>query len=149
MSEMGRLMGLDVGDVRIGVALSDPLQMISSPHSVVQEKSREAAVNAIKKIVEEQEVIRIVAGVPLNEAGGHGIQADKTLAFIEILRAAVNVEVVVQDERFTTAAAERMLIGANMRRDKRKQNVDKIAAAHILQAYLEKVAAQRRFGGKP
>ena len=144
MSEFGRVMGLDIGDVRIGVALSDPMRMIASPHAVVKEATRDAAVAAIKKIADEQEVVRIVAGVPFNETGGHGVQAEKTLAFIERLRAAVTVEVVVQDERFSTAAANRMLIGANMRRDKRKQVVDKIAATHILQTHLDREASERR-----
>ena len=144
MSEFGRVMGLDIGDVRIGVALSDPMRMIASPHAVVKEASRDAAVAAIKKIADEQEVVRIVAGVPLNEAGGHGPQAEKTLAFIERLRAAVTVEVVVQDERYSTAAANRMLIGANVRRDKRKLVVDKIAATHILQTHLDRAASDLR-----
>ena len=66
MGEFGRVMGLDIGDVRIGVALSDPMRMIASPHAVVKEASRDAAVAAIKKIADAQEVVRIVAGVPLN-----------------------------------------------------------------------------------
>jgi len=144
MSEFGRVMGLDIGDVRIGVALSDPMRVISSPHAVVKEATRDAAVAAIKKIADEQEVVRIVAGVPFNESGGHGPQAEKTLAFIGLLRAAVSVEVVLQDERFTTAAANRLLIGANMRRDKRKQVVDKVAATHILQTYLDRLASEAR-----
>ncbi len=144
MADEGRIMGLDIGDVRIGVALSDSLRMMASPHSVVKEPSREAAVRTIKRLVEETGAVLIVAGVPLNEAGGQGIQAEKTLAFVERLRAEVSVEVVLQDERYTTAAAERMLIGANLRRDRRRQVVDKIAATHILQTYLDREAARRR-----
>lgn len=144
MADEGRIMGLDIGDVRIGVALSDSLRMMASPHSVVKELSREAAVRTIKRLVEETGAVLIVAGVPLNEAGGQGIQAEKTLAFVERLRAEVSVEVVLQDERYTTAAAERMLIGANLRRDRRRQVVDKIAATHILQTYLDREAARRR-----
>jgi putative holliday junction resolvase len=144
MADEGRIMGLDIGDVRIGVALSDSLRMMASPHSVVKEPSREAAVRTVKRLVEETGAVLIVAGVPLNEAGGQGIQAEKTLAFVERLRAEVSVEVVLQDERYTTAAAERMLIGANLRRDRRRQVVDKIAATHILQTYLDREAARGR-----
>ena len=102
MPEEGRIMALDIGDVRTGVAVTDPLRIIASPHSVVEEPTPEAAVAAIRTLVEELAPVRIVAGVPLDREGKRGPQAEKTLAMVERLRAAVDVEIVLQDERFTT-----------------------------------------------
>ena len=144
MHEPGRIMALDVGDVRTGVAVTDPMQLIASPHSVVQEKSLGATLEVIAKLVRELEPIRVVVGIPLNQQGEPGPQAEKVLRFAEQLRQRVPVEVVTQDERFSTAEAQRSLLAANLRRDKRKQVVDKVAATHILQVYLERQASDRR-----
>lgn len=138
MADPGRTVGLDVGDVRIGVAVSDPLGIIASPHSVIQASSPQRDVAAVQAIVAEQDAKRIVVGLPLNREGKPGPQAEKVLAFVELLRDAVDVEVVTQDERYSTAAAQRMLIEVNVSRKKRKKVVDKVAAHHILQTYLDR-----------
>ncbi len=140
----GRILGLDVGSVRTGVAVSDPMQIIASPHGVVPAANRESAIEEIARIVEETEAVAIVAGVPLNMEGQPGPQAEKTLAFLERLRERVDIDVVTQDERFSTAAAHRALDSAKVRGKKRKGKVDKIAATHILQTYLDRLAAERR-----
>ena len=144
MSEPGRIMALDIGDVRTGVAVTDPMQLIASPHAVVQEKSLAATLDALAKLVNALEPVLIVAGIPLNQHGERGPQAEKVMRFVEQLRQRISVEILTQDERYSTAEAQRSLIAANMRRDKRKQVVDKVAATHILQAYLERRAAQAR-----
>lgn len=138
MEEEGRLVGLDIGDVRIGVAVSDPLGIIAQPHTVIVCCSPEHDVEAIRSIVEEQEAAAVVAGLPLNREGEVGPQAEKVLAFVERLREALDIEVVTQDERYSTAAARRMLIDANVRRKARKKVIDKVAAHHILQTYLDR-----------
>jgi putative Holliday junction resolvase len=143
----GRIMGLDVGEVRTGIAMSDPLQIIASPHSTIDMTSIDHALEAIVSLVRDQEVKLVVVGLPLNQRGEPGPQADKVLAFAERLRANLDVEVVTQDERFSTAEANRMLIGANVRRKGRKQVVDQIAATHILRGYLDRQASPRRSGG--
>lgn len=134
----GRVMALDVGDVRIGVALSDPLGIIAQPYSVIQCESPDADIAAIRKIVDEMGVVQIVAGMPLNQHGERGPQAEKVAAFIDRLAPVAGVPIDTQDERFSTAAAQRMLIEANVSRKGRKKVVDKIAAQHILQVYLER-----------
>jgi putative Holliday junction resolvase len=144
MVELGRILGLDVGDVRTGVAVSDPLQIIASPHAVVPMASLDAALAELGKIIAATEPVRIVAGIPLNQEGKEGPQAAKTQVFLDRLRAVTNVPIVTQDERFSTAAAERMLIAADVRRKKRKQVVDKVAATHILQSWLDRQAYERR-----
>jgi putative Holliday junction resolvase len=130
--------GLDVGDVRIGVAVSDPLRIIAQPHSVITRSAPEQDIAAVRGVIEQAEAVRVVVGLPLNREGKTGPQAEKVLQFVEQLRAAVDVEILTQDERFTTAAAERMLIAANVSRKNRKKVVDKIAAHHILQVHLDR-----------
>ena len=131
-------MGLDIGDVRTGVALSDPLGIIAQAYSVIDARPPQRAVEALRKIVEEQEVTHIVAGLPLNQRGERGPQAEKVQVFVDLLRAAVPVEVSTIDERFTTAGAQRSLLEAGMRRKGRKQVIDKVAAQQILQTYLDR-----------
>jgi len=140
---MGRVLGLDLGEVRIGVAVSDPLRIIAQPHQVIQSRGPDRDVAAVRAVVEETAAIRIVVGLPLNQDGQVGPQAEKVLAFVERLRAALDVDIVTQDERYSTAAAERMLIEARVRRKARKKVVDKVAAQHILQTYLDREASRR------
>ena len=139
MTSLGRIVGLDVGDVRIGVAVSDPLRLIAQPHSVITRAEPEKDVAAVCTLIGQTEAVRVVVGLPLNREGKPGPQAEKVLQFIEQLRAATTAEIVTQDERFSTAAAERMLIAADVRRKKRKGIVDKIAAHHILQTHLDRI----------
>ncbi|GMU91816.1 MAG: hypothetical protein AMXMBFR4_08740 [Candidatus Hydrogenedentota bacterium] len=144
MSESNRSIGVDVGDVRIGVALSDPLGIIAQPHSVVQTQSPQQDAAAIARIAAESGARRIVVGMPLNREGKPGPQAEKVLAFVEVLRQTVDVEIILQDERFSTASAERALIDAGVRREKRKRVIDKVAAQRILQTYLDRRAHESR-----
>jgi putative Holliday junction resolvase len=133
-------MALDVGDVRIGVATTDPLRIIASAHSVIQHTTEEQDVEAIAKLVKELEVVRLVVGLPLNQNGEPGPQAEKVLKFVEALKQKTDVEIVTQDERFTTAASTRMLIQADVRRKDRKKVIDKVAAQNILQTYMDRQA---------
>ena len=134
----GRSLGLDVGAVRIGVAVSDPSGVVATPLKVIDCVSPAKDAEAIARIAAEMDARRIVAGLPLNQYGERGPQADKVLDFLSVLREKVAVEIITQDERFTTAGAERMLIGAHVRRKRRKQVIDKIAAQQILQTYLDR-----------
>ena len=138
MADPGRIVGLDVGDVRIGVAVSDPLRIIASPSTVIQASSPQRDAAAVQAIVVEQDAKCVVVGLPLNREGKPGPQAQKVLAFVEALRDTLDVEVVTQDERYSTAAAQRMLIDANVSRKGRKKVIDKVAAHHILQTYLDR-----------
>jgi putative Holliday junction resolvase len=134
----GRIMGLDVGDVRTGVALSDPMRIIAQAHSVIDASSPPEAADAIRAIVEEQGVVQVVVGLPLNQRGERGPQADKVLAFVDMLREKLSIEVCTIDERFTTAGAERSLIAAGVKRKGRKKVIDKLAAQQILQTYMDR-----------
>lgn len=136
-------MALDAGDVRIGVAVTDPMRIIASAHSVIQHTTEANDVEAIRKLVAELGVIRIVVGLPLNQNGEPGPQAEKVLAFVEALKQAVDVEVLTQDERFTTAVSQRLLIQADVKRKDRKKVIDKVAAQNILQNYMDREARKR------
>jgi putative holliday junction resolvase len=143
---MGRSLGLDVGHVRIGVALSDPMGIIASPHSVITATEPEADAKAVAALMEEVEAQRVIVGVPLNLEGKAGPQAEQVLAFVEHLKHFTDREIFTVDERYTTAFAERALIGANVKRKNRKGARDKIAAQQILQSWLDRTAHDRKSG---
>ena len=132
-----RILGLDVGDVRIGVAVSDPLEVIAQPLASVKRISVSKDVESIKRLAEENETGKIVVGIPKTLDDEVGIQAQKVLDFFESLSKALEIPIVLWDERFTTAEAERALIEADMSRRKRKKVIDKVAAVLILQGYLD------------
>lgn len=138
---MIRILGLDIGAVRIGVALSDPLGMTAQPLSVIERK-RENPYAAIAKLVAEHEVQRVVVGEPLQLDGKVGQAAQGVREFVAKLAERVSVPIELWDERLTTAAAQRTMIGGGARRDERKQKIDKIAAALILQSYLDAQGAR-------
>ena len=140
-------MALDVGDVRIGVALSDPLGMIAQPHSVITCATLQDDTAAVAALASEVEAVRIVVGLPLDQNGEPGPQAEKVLAFIAALEDETEATILTQDERYTTAFAERALIDANVRRKKRKGLRDQIAAQQILQTWLDRDAVERRNSG--
>ena len=123
--------------------MGDPLGMIASPYETIQVKSAIEDAEAVKTIAEEQEAVRIVVGLPLNMEGKVGPQAEKVLEFIEVLKEAVDLEVVTIDERFSTAAANRSLMESGVKRKRRKQVVDQVAAQQILQLYLDREAHRR------
>ena len=139
----GRALGVDLGSVRIGLALSDPSRTVASPHTVLRRAADHAADHrAIADVVREQAVTTIVVGLPLSLSGAKGPAARAAEAEIAELQAAVGpgVGVVAHDERLTTITAERSLKEARMRRADRTKVVDKVAAAVMLQSWLERPA---------
>lgn len=136
-----RVLALDHGTVRIGVAVSDELRMIASPLEYIPAEPVDAFKDRLKTLLEEKEVEQIVIGMPRNMDGSYGPAAGKVRAFVEQLRETVSVPIRTWDERLTSAQANRMLIQGNVRRRDRKQVVDKMAAAILLQSYLDSGAA--------
>lgn len=136
----GRVLGIDLGSVRIGIALSDPSRTVASPHSVVR-RSRDHATDhrAILDMVRAEEVTAIVVGLPLSMSGASGPAARAAQAEIEELQTAVGADILViaHDERLTTVTAERSLGNARMKRARRREVVDKVAAAVMLQSWLD------------
>jgi len=133
-----RSLGLDVGTVTIGVAISDPLGMFAQPVRTLRRTGRKADVAELAELVREREVSRIIVGLPLRMDASEGDSAREARRMAEALGAALEgVTIVLQDERFSTAEAERALIEGNVRRSKRKQVIDQVAAVLILQSYLD------------
>jgi putative holliday junction resolvase len=134
---MSRIIALDVGDKRIGVALSDPLGLTAEPLMVItRTASIKADLRTVEELLQQHEVSKIVIGMPVMLAGQEGVQAGKVREFVERLSRRVRIPVVTWDERLSTVEAERLLLRADQSRSKRKQVIDKIAAAVILQGYL-------------
>jgi putative Holliday junction resolvase len=141
----GRVLGVDLGSVRIGLALSDPTRTVASPHSVLRRaRTAEADHRAIVDLARTNGATTIVVGLPLSLSGGHGPAARAAEKEIDALRtvAAPDVDVVAHDERLTTITAERSLDEAGLRRADRTAVVDKVAAAVMLQSWLEWRAAR-------
>ena len=130
-------MGLDIGEKRIGVALSDPMGIIASALTVIERTTDDAAIKQIIETARRNEVERIVIGLPRSLDGSLGKQAQTVQAFIELFKSYTELPIVTWDERFSTVAAERTLLEAGTRRDKRKKHRDAVAAAFILQGYLD------------
>ena len=131
-------MALDVGDVRIGVAVSDLMGIIANPLETYTRKGDVCKdVDYIVALAKSHEVSLFVSGLPLGLNGQENDQTRKTREFIDALTAATDIPVKFMDERFTTLSAERVLIQGNVRRENRKKVIDKVAATIILQNYLD------------
>lgn len=135
---MERIMGLDIGDKTIGVALSDPLMITAQGLKTINRKSKKEDVEEIKRITQEYNVVKIVVGFPKNMNNTVGAQGEKVLKFVTMLKNNMDIDVVLEDERLTTVSAERMLIEGDVSRENRKKVIDKVAATYILQTYLDR-----------
>ena len=133
-----RIMGLDLGEKTIGVALSDPMGMIARGVEVIKRKTMEEDVKYLLALLQEYEVEKIVLGLPLNMNNTEGPGAKMARDFGRKLTSETGIPVVFWDERLTTVAAEKILLEADMSRAKRKKVIDKMAAVFILQNYLDK-----------
>ena len=131
-----RIVCLDIGDVRIGVAVSDPTGTIASPVEVITRIGWGPDTRKIKEICDRYETVRILSGLPLNMDGTEGFQAEKVRRFCLQLEKA-GLDVTFQDERLSTVSAEDALIEGGISRQDRKRVVDKVAASVILQQWLD------------
>jgi len=128
-----RSLGLDIGDKRIGVAVSDPQGILASPFTIINRIDDAVDVEAITSIVDQQQVERIIVGLPRSMDGSLGKQAQKVEAFVRKLSSHTEIPVEFRDERLSTVSAKRLMQAANTK----KTRDDAIAAALILQGYLE------------
>ena len=139
-----RIMCLDVGRARIGIAESDPMQIIASPLEVYKRtNSINADAKYIANLISAHEVGLLIVGLPLKLDGTAGESVEMAKEFAEKIAKFSDVTIEFQDERLSTISAERILIEGNVRREKRKGVVDKIAATIILQNYLDRLAYKR------
>jgi putative Holliday junction resolvase len=132
-----RALGIDHGTKRIGIAISDELGIIAQPMEFIPAEPFADFLKRLKEIIREKQVEQLVLGMPRNMDGSYGPAALKVQQFAAVLRDSIAVPLALWDERLTSAQANRLLIQANVRRDKRKEKVDKTAAAILLQSYLD------------
>jgi len=132
-----RWMGLDIGLRRIGIAISDPLELFAQGHSVLERQKIERDLETLTQIIAAEMVEGIVVGLPKNLNGTEGVMAEKIRDFGERLQKKTGMPLVFWDERLSTVAAERVLLEADLSRKKRKQKIDQVAAVLILQNYLD------------
>lgn len=135
---MERIMGLDIGDKTIGVAISDPMLLTAQGLKTIKRESNKKDIEEVLNLVKQYNVTTIVVGLPKNMDNTIGPQGKKVLNFVKKLKNKTDVKICLQDERLTTVAAERILIEGNMSRQKRKKVVDMVAATYILQTYLDR-----------
>lgn len=144
-----RILGLDCGSRRIGVAVSDELGMTAQGITTLVRKNREADLAAIAELVKRCRIERIVVGYPLRLDGSEGIQCEKVNRFIRRLEARLSLPVERWDETLSTKEADRLLRERGIRPQKRKHFVDRVAASLILQGYLDKHWRPDKAGPKP
>ena len=132
-----RILGLDIGDRRVGVAISDPVEVIASPLTVITRDDDNAAISAIMQLVGQYDVKRIVVGLPYSLDGSLGRQASKVKDFVDKLSQKTDASIELRDERLSTVAAERLLRGAGNKKARERSRLDAAAAAFLLQGYLD------------
>lgn len=131
----GRLLGLDIGEKRIGIAVSDEGQILSSPWGMVEQGKR--SISEIGRIARETGATAIVAGLPTGMSGREGSQAAETRRFADAVELELGLPLAYWDERLTSSQAERMLIESGMRRKERRGQIDALAASLMLQSYID------------
>ncbi len=140
-----RAIAFDIGDKRIGVAVSDPFNEYAMPcDTYFRTRNFQLDVQAIAKIAEDKGVGVIVCGLPISTDGTESEQTEKTRRFIDALREKTSIPIETEDERFTTAEARETQMMSGVKRDRRKQTIDSIAASFILESYLKKIKNQEK-----
>jgi putative Holliday junction resolvase len=136
-----RILGIDYGDSRIGIAVSDPFGWTAQGVETIKwHESLKSPIERIQQLIKEYNIESIVVGFPLNMNGTIGPRGDKTQEFIERLQKATSLEIIKRDERLTTVAANRMMHETGVKTSKKKGIVDQIAAVYILQNYLDSIS---------
>lgn len=136
---MNRAMALDLGDRRVGIAMSDLMKMIANGYETYYRSGDESRdIEYIKRLVVDNNVDEVVIGLPINMDGTEGVRVEKSREFGQKLGEVIDAKIFFEDERLTTVSAERVLIEGDVRRDKRKTVIDMVAATIILQAFLDK-----------
>ncbi|TXD37887.1 Holliday junction resolvase RuvX [Lujinxingia vulgaris] len=146
-----RMLGVDVGTRRVGVAASDPLGTMAMPVETIEVKGVSGAAQRLVELVVQYEAGVVVVGWPLDMRGREGVAVDRVRKFMgafekAMVREGREVEVVRWDERLTTTAAERSLIKADVSRQRRKEAIDQVAACHILQGYMDRLRIEAERG---
>lgn len=132
-----RILGIDYGDRKIGIAVSDAFGWTAQGIETIRYENIEDALSRIKELIGKYKPEKIVVGMPKNMNGSIGFRGEKTIEFVDMLRVFYDSDIITWDERLSTVFAEKLLISADVSRNKRKKVIDTIAAAFILQGYLD------------
>ena len=133
---MAKILGLDIGSKRIGVASSDALGVTAQPLTTLYSLKEDEVIDRLKEIVKKEDLMEVVIGLPLNMNGSSGPEAQKAIKFCDLLKDKLGIPIKLWDERMSTLEVERVMIQADVSRSKRKKKIDKLAAQVILQSYL-------------
>src|SRR5438105_7595199 len=138
---MKRVLGVDLGDARTGLAMSDELRMLANPLQTIESNSVETVARRIKAIISEKDIECVVVGLPRNMDGSLGKSAEQAQRFVQKLRGMIDCQVATWDERLSTVAANRVLQASGKKTRKTKKIRDQVAAQIILQSYLDRLSA--------
>ena len=140
--DLKRILGLDLGQKTIGVAISDPLGFTAQGLTTIRRSNKEKDIEDLRKICDDYKVETIVLGLPKNMNGTIGPSGELAMAFGKLIEEELKIEVKFWDERLTTVAAHKAMLEADLSRNKRKKIVDKVASTYILQGYLDMISRQ-------
>lgn len=132
-----RVLGLDIGDYRIGVAISDEMGMMAHGKNVIIRENDTLAITQLERLIDDYEIKEIIVGLPKQLSGEIGNQATKTLKFIDTMKSKINIPIKTWDERLTTKMALNLLTHTHSKKKKQKKTVDELSAVLILQNYLD------------
>lgn len=135
----GRLLGLDVGSTTIGLALSDAGRIVASPLFTIERKKLSADIESLQKTIAEHNIAGLIIGDPINMDGSSGPRTQSTRTFVSNISKQIKLPMLLWDERMSTMAVERMMVEADLTRQRRAQLVDKLAASYILQGALDRI----------
>jgi putative holliday junction resolvase len=134
-----RLLGLDVGEKTIGLALSDVMRTIASPHSTIARKKFTTDMQELKKVINEHSVCGLIIGNPINMDGSQGPRTQSIRTFVLNMHKQIDLPMLMWDERMSSMAVERTMLAADLSRQRRDQLIDKLAASYILQGLLDMI----------
>ena len=134
---MNRILAIDYGDVRIGLAMSDLMQIIAKPYKTIKNTNRNEIFIQLENIIEENNIGKIIVGLPITLKGGHSEQTKKVLSFVKELQLYMEIDIATYDERLSSLQAKKSLIHQGIKTGHNKEQIDQTAAAIFLQGYLD------------
>ena len=139
---MNRILAIDYGDVRIGLAMSDLMQIIAKPYKTIKNTDRNEIFIQLENIIEEKNIGKIIVGLPITLKGGHSEQTNKVLSFVKELKLYMEIDIDTYDERLSSFQAKKSLIHQGIKTGHNKEQIDQTAAAIFLQGYLDSAVSK-------
>ena len=139
---MNRILAIDYGDVRIGLAMSDLMQIIAKPYKTIKNTDRNEIFIQLENIIEEKNIGKIIVGLPITLKGGHSEQTNKVLSFVKELKLYMEIDIDTYDERLSSLQAKKSLIHQGIKTGHNKEQIDQTAAAIFLQGYLDSAVSK-------